>query len=108
MRMIKFLTLSEVLLILDDQIKNYGGKYGIRDINHADYRSRTGFILPILIIPSISAGSGYVHTGTNAKGAGIEFSGHTKIPLLYADVCPSFHFFSKGSQIFVPKSIRRP
>jgi len=31
--MIKFLTLSEVLLILDDQIKNYGGTYGIRDIN---------------------------------------------------------------------------
>jgi death on curing protein len=33
MKTIKFLTLSEVLLILDDQIKNYGGKYGIRDIN---------------------------------------------------------------------------
>jgi death-on-curing protein len=33
MRMIKFLTLSEALLILDDQIKNYGGIYGIRDIN---------------------------------------------------------------------------
>jgi death-on-curing protein len=33
MKTIKFLTLSEVLLILDDQIKNYGGMYGIRDIN---------------------------------------------------------------------------
>jgi death-on-curing protein len=31
--MIKFLTLSEILLILEDQIKNYGGIYGIRDIN---------------------------------------------------------------------------
>jgi death-on-curing protein len=31
--MIKFLTLSEVFLILEDQIKNYGGKYGVRDIN---------------------------------------------------------------------------
>ena len=30
---IKFLTLSEVLLILEDQIRNYGGIYGIRDIN---------------------------------------------------------------------------
>ena len=30
---IKFLTLSEVLFILEDQIRNYGGKYGIRDIN---------------------------------------------------------------------------
>jgi len=31
--MIKFLTLSEVLLILEDQMRNYGGKYGVRDIN---------------------------------------------------------------------------
>ena len=31
--MIKFLTLSEVLLILEDQIRNYGGIYGVRDIN---------------------------------------------------------------------------
>ena len=31
--MIKFLTLSEVLLILEDQIRNYGGTYGVRDIN---------------------------------------------------------------------------
>ena len=31
--MIKFLTLSEVLLILEDQIRNYGGVYGVRDIN---------------------------------------------------------------------------
>ena len=31
--MIKFLTLSEVLLILEYQIRNYGGKYGVRDIN---------------------------------------------------------------------------
>jgi len=33
MKTIKFLTLSEVLMILDDQINNYGGIYGIRDIN---------------------------------------------------------------------------
>ena len=31
--MIKFLTLSEVLLILEDQIRNYGGAYGVRDLN---------------------------------------------------------------------------
>ena len=30
--MIKFLTLSEILLILEDQIKNYGGVYGARDL----------------------------------------------------------------------------
>ena len=31
--MIIFLTLSEVLLILEDQIRNYGGAYGVRDLN---------------------------------------------------------------------------
>ena len=31
--MIKFLTLSEALRILEDQIRNYGGIYGVRDIN---------------------------------------------------------------------------
>jgi death-on-curing protein len=31
--MIHFLTLSEVLLILEDQIRNYGGIYGVRDLN---------------------------------------------------------------------------
>ena len=31
--MIKFLTLSEVLLILEDQIRNYGGAYGVKDLN---------------------------------------------------------------------------
>jgi len=31
--MIKFLTLSDVLLIQEDQIRNYGGIYGVRDIN---------------------------------------------------------------------------
>jgi len=31
--MVNFLTLAEILLILEDQIKNYGGIYGIRDIH---------------------------------------------------------------------------
>jgi hypothetical protein len=35
MKTIKFLTLSELVLILDDQNKNYGGVYGIRDLNRA-------------------------------------------------------------------------
>ena len=44
--MIKFLTLSEVLLILEDQIRNYGGIYGVRDINllsSAIYMPESGF-----------------------------------------------------------------
>ena len=31
--MIKFLTLSEVMLILENQIRHYGGIYGVRDLN---------------------------------------------------------------------------
>ncbi|MDR0485204.1 MAG: Fic family protein [Elusimicrobiota bacterium] len=30
--MIKFLTLNEVLIILQDQIRRYGGLYGVRDL----------------------------------------------------------------------------
>ncbi|GAB6276771.1 MAG: type II toxin-antitoxin system death-on-curing family toxin [Rectinema sp.] len=30
--MIRFLTLSEVLLIYEDQIRRYGGTYGVRDL----------------------------------------------------------------------------
>ena len=44
--MIKFLTLSEVLLILEDQIRNYGGIYGVRDTNllsSALYMPESGF-----------------------------------------------------------------
>jgi death-on-curing protein len=33
MMKVNFLTLRQVLIILEDQIKNYGGEYGIRDIN---------------------------------------------------------------------------
>jgi len=30
--MIRFITLSEILLIYEDQIRRYGGSYGVRDI----------------------------------------------------------------------------
>ena len=30
--MIRFITLSEILLIYEDQIRRYGGTYGVRDI----------------------------------------------------------------------------
>jgi len=30
---IRFLTMSEVLIIYEDQIRRYGGKYGVRDIS---------------------------------------------------------------------------
>ncbi|MDR1460638.1 MAG: type II toxin-antitoxin system death-on-curing family toxin [Campylobacteraceae bacterium] len=31
--MIKFLSISDVLMILENQIRNYGGIYGVRDLN---------------------------------------------------------------------------
>ena len=31
--MIRFLTLSEIMIIYEDQIRNYGGTYGVRDIS---------------------------------------------------------------------------
>jgi death-on-curing protein len=44
--MIRFLTLSEILIILKDQIRNYGGTYGVRDLNllsSAIYMPQSGF-----------------------------------------------------------------
>jgi death-on-curing protein len=44
--MIHFFTLSEILLILEDQIRNYGGVYGVRDLNllsSAIYMPQSGF-----------------------------------------------------------------
>ncbi|MDR1316679.1 MAG: type II toxin-antitoxin system death-on-curing family toxin [Spirochaetales bacterium] len=44
--MIHFLTLSEILIIVEDQIKNYGGLYGVRDLtllNSAIYVPQSGF-----------------------------------------------------------------
>jgi len=64
MKVIKFLTLSEVLLILEDQIRNYGGKYGVRDINllsSAIYMPESSFDGKYLheTIPSMSAAYAY-------------------------------------------------
>jgi death-on-curing protein len=58
--MIHFLTLSEALLILEDQIRNYGGIYGVRDINllsSALYMPQSGFDKQYLhkTIPAMAA-----------------------------------------------------
>jgi len=64
MRMIKFLTLSEVLLILDDQIQNYGGVYGIRDIN---------LLSSAIYMPEASFVGKYLHETIPAKAAAYAF-----------------------------------
>jgi len=62
--MIKFLTLSEVLLILDDQIKNYGGIYGIRDIK---------LLSSAIYMPESSFGGQYLHETIPAMAAAYAF-----------------------------------
>jgi death-on-curing protein len=62
--MIKFLTLSEVLLILDDQIKNYGGIYRIRDIN---------LLSSALYMPESSFSGQYLHKTIPAMAAAYAF-----------------------------------
>ena len=64
MRMIKFLTLSEILMILDDQIKNYGGKYGIRDVK---------LLSSAIYMPESSFGGKYLHETIPAMAAAYAF-----------------------------------
>ena len=58
--MIKFLTLSEVMLILEDQITNYGGAYGVRDLN---------LLSSALYMPESSFGDNYLHKSIPAMAA---------------------------------------
>ena len=58
--MIKFLTLSEVLLILEDQIRNYGGAYGVRDIN---------LLSSAIYLPESSFDGKYLHETIPAMAA---------------------------------------
>ena len=60
----KFLTLSEVLQILEDQIKNYGGSYGVRDIN---------LLSSAIYMPESSFGGQYLHKSIPAMAAAYAF-----------------------------------
>jgi len=58
--MIKFLTLSEVLQILGDQIRNYGGAYGVRDLN---------LLSSAIYMPESSFNGKYLHESIPAMAA---------------------------------------
>ena len=58
--MIKFLTLSEVLLILEDQIRNYGGTYGVRDLN---------LLSSVIYMPESTFNGKYLHKSIPAMSA---------------------------------------
>jgi len=61
--MIKLLTLSEMLLILENQIRKYGGSYGVKDLtllSYATYLPETR-----ATIPSMAAAYAYHLCQTN-------------------------------------------
>jgi death-on-curing protein len=59
-----FLTLSEVLLILQDQIRRYGGKYGIRDI---------GLLSSAIAMPQSTFEGKYLHKNIYEQAAAYAF-----------------------------------
>jgi death-on-curing protein len=59
-----FLTLSEVLLILQDQIRRYGGKYGILDI---------GLLSSAIAMPQSTFESKYLHKNIYEQAAAYAF-----------------------------------
>ncbi|MCL2762778.1 MAG: type II toxin-antitoxin system death-on-curing family toxin [Treponema sp.] len=58
--MINFLTLSEIMLILEDQIRNYGGIYGVRDIK---------LLSSAIYMPEASFSGNYLHETIPAMAA---------------------------------------
>ena len=59
-----FLTLSEVLLILQDQIRRYGGRYGIRDI---------GLLSSAIAMPESTYEGQYLHKNIYEQAAAYAF-----------------------------------
>jgi death-on-curing protein len=51
--MIRFLTLAEVLMIYEDQIRRYGGAYGVRDIN---------LLSSAIYVPQANFGKKFLHS----------------------------------------------
>jgi death-on-curing protein len=58
--MIRFLTLSEVLLIYEDQIRRYGGTYGVRDLH---------LLSSAMYMPQATFNNQYLHTTIPAMAA---------------------------------------
>ena len=58
--MVRFLTLSEIMLILEDQIRRYGGIYGLRDLN---------LLSSAIYMPESSFNGQYLHESIPAMAA---------------------------------------
>jgi hypothetical protein len=65
--------MGEVLLILQDQIRRYGGAYGVRD---------TDLLSSALAMPSASFEGKYLHKDLYEQGAAYAFHIARTIPLL--------------------------
>jgi death on curing protein len=60
----RFLTMAEVLLILQDQIRRYGGRYGVRD---------PGLLSSALAMPAASFEGKYLHHDKYEQAAAYAF-----------------------------------
>ena len=60
----RFLTMSEVLLILQDQVRRYGGTYGVRD---------PGLLSSALAMPSATFEGRYLHRDLYQQAAAYAF-----------------------------------
>ena len=72
-KVIKFLTMSEVLLILEDQIRNYGGTYGVRDTN---------LLSSAIYMPESSYDGEYLHETIPAMAAAYAFHIYQNRPFI--------------------------
>src|SRR5512137_1051424 len=61
---LRFLTMAEVLLILEDQIRRHGGKYGLRD---------PGLLSSAMAMPTASYGGKLLHKDPIAQAAAYAF-----------------------------------
>lgn len=60
----RFLTLGEVLLILQDQVRRYGGEYGVRDLT---------LLSSALAMPKATYGGQFLHAGVFDQASAYAF-----------------------------------
>src|SRR5215467_11155232 len=83
--MINFLTLTEILMILEDQIRNYGGIYGVRDLKLLD---------SAVFMPESSFGGNYLHKTIPAMAAAYAFH-----------ICQNHPFFDGNKRVALASSL---
>jgi death-on-curing protein len=83
--MIDFLTLSDVLQILEDQIRNYGGVYGVTDIN---------LLSSAVYMPESCFDGHYLHKTIPAMAAAYAFH-----------ICQNHPFFDGNKRVALASSL---